>query len=344
MKSNVRSTVLRRAIHVPLILLALLLLQALPASAAPPETFPSPIPLPDGFGPEGIAVGRGSAFYVGSIPTGSIYRGDLRTGEGEILVQHDDRVAIGLSVDERTNYLFAAGGGTGNAYVYDAATGATVGVLPLTAPGTFVNDVIVTRDAAYFTDSFRPFFYRLPLGPGGALPDPASATEIELTGDFTSVPGYNTNGIDATPNGRWLLIVNSSLGTLYSLGSDSVERDYAAAMRLWARAAAGGHEDSRIALRRLAGREIRQVEQTAVELLGTQPGAFGAFRKVRVERANIRGGPGTGHRILAVAKGGDSVVPFLSEGDWVKIGTFDPPRIGWIYGRLIGSRDQLAAD
>jgi sugar lactone lactonase YvrE len=221
MKSNVRVAHLRRAIHVPLILLALLLLQALPASAAPSETFPSPMPLPDGFRPEGIAVGRGSAFFVGSIPTGSIYRGDLRTGEGEILVQHDDRAAIGLSLDERTNYLFAAGGGTGNAYVYDAATGATAGVFPLTAPGTFVNDVIVTRDAAYFTDSFRPYLYRLPLGPGGSLPDPASAEEIELTGDFTSGPGFNTNGIDATPNGKWLLIVNSTLGTLYRVAPDT---------------------------------------------------------------------------------------------------------------------------
>ena len=207
---------LRRALTVPGILLAVLLLQALPAAAAPPDTYPSPIPLPDGFRPEGIAVGRGNAFFVGSIPTGAIYRGDLRTGQGEILVPaQEGRAAIGLSVDERTNYLFAAGGGTGNAYVYDAATGATVGVYALTAPGTFVNDVIVTRDAAYFTDSFRPYLYRLPLSVGGALPDPAAAQEIELTGDFVSVPGFNTNGIDATSNGKWLVIVNSTLGTLY---------------------------------------------------------------------------------------------------------------------------------
>jgi sugar lactone lactonase YvrE len=203
------------------ILLAVLLLSALPASATPPETFPSPIPLPDGFRPEGIAVGRGSEFFVGSITTGTIYRGDLRTGQGEILVKQNDRAAIGLSIDERTNYLFVAGGGTGNAYVYDAETGATVGVFPLTAPGTFVNDVIVTRDAAYFTDSFRPYLYRLPLCAGGALPDPGAAEEIALSGDFVSVPGFNTNGIDATPNGKWLIIVNSTLGTLYRVDPET---------------------------------------------------------------------------------------------------------------------------
>jgi len=225
MKSNVRVTHLRRAINVPLILLALLLLQALPASAAPHQTFPSPIPLPDGFRPEGIAVGRGSEFFVGSIPSGAIYRGDLRTGKGEVLVPpQGGRAAIGLSLDERTNYLFVAGGPTGYAYVYDAASGETAGVYPLTAPGTFVNDVVVTRDAAYFTDSGRPYLYRLPLGAGGALPGPGSAEEIALSGDFDFVPGqFNSNGIDATPNGKCLIIVNSYLGTLYKVNPETGE-------------------------------------------------------------------------------------------------------------------------
>jgi sugar lactone lactonase YvrE len=219
MKSILHTAHLRRAFTVPAVLLALLLTQVLPAFAAPPETFPLSIPLPDGFRPEGIAVGRGSEFFVGSIPSGAIYRGDLRTGQGEVLVPpQDGRAAIGLSLDERTNYLFVAGGGTGNAYVYDAATGDTVGVYPLTAPGTFVNDVVVTRDAAYFTDSGRPYLYRLPLVAGGALPDAASPDEIELTGQFDFVPGqFNANGIDATPNGKSLIVVNSYLGALYKV-------------------------------------------------------------------------------------------------------------------------------
>ena len=49
----------------------------------PDKPFPDIIPLPNGFQPEGIATGRGTTFYVGSIPTGAVYRGDLRTGEGE---------------------------------------------------------------------------------------------------------------------------------------------------------------------------------------------------------------------------------------------------------------------
>ena len=59
------------------------------AVAAP---FPSRIDLPDGFRPEGIAIGKGTTFYVGSIPTGAIYRGDLRTGDGDVSARrHGER-------------------------------------------------------------------------------------------------------------------------------------------------------------------------------------------------------------------------------------------------------------
>jgi hypothetical protein len=134
----------------------------------------------------------------------------------------EGRVAIGLSIDTRTYHLFVAGGPTGSAYVYDAATGETVDVYPLAdetpvSDGeTVVNDVIVTRSAAYFTDSFRPYLYRLPLSEGGGLPEPSAVEEIALEGDFEFVPGaFNSNGIDATRNEEWLVIVHSTLGTLY---------------------------------------------------------------------------------------------------------------------------------
>jgi hypothetical protein len=39
----------------------------------------------------------------------------------------------------------------------------------LGATPTFINDVVVTHDAAYFTDSQRDVFYRIPIGPTGAL-------------------------------------------------------------------------------------------------------------------------------------------------------------------------------
>ena len=188
-----------------------------PAIKAGPGTFPGVISLPDGFQPEGIAIGRGTTFYVGSLATGSIYRGDLRTGEGALFASPpSEGVAVGLDVDLRSNLLFAAGGGTGLGYVYDAGTGEPVAIYELTEPGSFVNDVVVTREAAYFTDSFRPVLYRLPLGPAGMLPAPDAVEEIVLGGAFDFVPGaFNTNGIVATANGKQLIIVQTARAALY---------------------------------------------------------------------------------------------------------------------------------
>jgi sugar lactone lactonase YvrE len=192
-----------------------------PASAKP--AFPDTIPLPTGFRPEGITAGRGHEFFVGSLATGAIYRGDLRTGEGELLVSSTvDRVAVGLSHDHRSDLLFVAGQTRGKAFVYDAKTGETAAIYSLTDEASFVNDVVVTRTAAYFTDSFRPVLYRVPLGPAGRLPDQSAVEEIPLGGDFEFIPGaFNTNGIDAPPNGKYLIIVNSRTGTLYKVDPDS---------------------------------------------------------------------------------------------------------------------------
>jgi streptogramin lyase len=199
------------------------LTMVLAAPAAAQAVFPPVIPLPDGFQPEGIAVGRGTSFYVGSIPTGAIYQGDLRTGEGEILVPAaEGRAAIGLDFDSRSGYLFVAGGPTGQAYVYDTATGAMAAQYQLTAPGNvFINDVIVTREAAYFTNSFEPFIYRIPLGPAGRLPAESEVETIPLSGDFVQVAGFNANGITATPNGKYLIIVQSATGMLFRVAPDT---------------------------------------------------------------------------------------------------------------------------
>jgi hypothetical protein len=179
--------------------------------------FPDVIPLPNGWRPEGITAGTGHTAYVGSLGTGAIYRVDLRTGAGEVAVPpQDGRISVGLAYDQRSNYIFAAGGPAGAAYVYDAGTGATVGLYPVTTEGSFVNDVILTNDAAYFTDSFRPFLYKVPLGPAGRLPDAGAVEAIALGGDFVFVPGaFNSNGIEATSDGSSLIIVHSERGELY---------------------------------------------------------------------------------------------------------------------------------
>jgi hypothetical protein len=186
-----------------------------PAAAA---VFPDRIALPDGWLPEGIAIGRGPVIYAGSRGTGAIYAADLRTGEGQVLVAGQaGAVAVGLDFDRRTNTLFVAGGATGQVRAYDAGTGELRAAYSLSGSPTFLNDIIVTRDAAYVTDSMAPVLYRLPLGPGAALPDPANTQTIPLGGEYTHVSGFNLNGIEATADGRWLIAVHSTLGVLYRI-------------------------------------------------------------------------------------------------------------------------------
>ena len=191
---------------------------AVTASAALAASFPTTIPLPNGWQPEGIAVGDGTTFYVGSIPTGAVYRGDLRTGKGSILVAGAaGRAAIGVEHDR--GRLFVAGGGTGKGFVYDAASGALLRELQLATGGgaTFVNDVVVTKRAAWFTDSNRAALYRVALSKNGI---PAqSAQVVPLTGDFQLVSGFNLNGIDATPDGKTLVVVQSATGKLFRVSA-----------------------------------------------------------------------------------------------------------------------------
>lgn len=201
-----------------LVVIALAALVSPRIAAAGGRLFPDTIALPDGFQPEGVAVGFGATIYAGSIPTGAIYAASLATGRGAILVPAQaGRAAIGLSFDARSNVLYVAGGPTGAAYAYDARTGATLAVYQLTtATSTFINDQIITRDAVYFTDSSRAVLYRVPLG-HSARPSPtARVTEIPLTGEWQQIENaFNANGIVASEDGRWLVVVHSQLGTLF---------------------------------------------------------------------------------------------------------------------------------
>jgi sugar lactone lactonase YvrE len=187
-----------------------------PQAALAKNQFPDTISLPNGWQPEGIAIGRGTTFYVGSIPNGAVFAGDLRTGQGSVLVPGAaGRAATGLKYDR--GRLFVSGASTGKAFVYDAKTGALIEEVQLAiGPGaTFINDVTVTRNAAYFTDSNRNVFYKLPLAGDGT--PAASAQAITLSGDYQQAPGFNLNGIAAALNGRWLLSDQTATGKLFRI-------------------------------------------------------------------------------------------------------------------------------
>ena len=173
---------------------------------------PEKIPLPDGYRPEGIAAGEGGSIYVGSIPTGRVLEIDTKTGAArEAVPARDGHAAIGLKHDERKDRLFVSGGPTGKAFVYDASSGTELAAFQLTAVGmpTFINDVVLTRKAAYFTDSMQPVIYAVKRDLSGVTP-------IELTG-FPMTEEINLNGIEAAANGRVLLAIQTSEGVLWRI-------------------------------------------------------------------------------------------------------------------------------
>jgi sugar lactone lactonase YvrE len=175
--------------------------------------FQDVIVLPGATSAEGIAVGSGSTFYAGDLFSGDIFRGDLRSGAVQRFIHPPaGRMALGIKADVRHGLLFVAGGFTGQAYVYDLETGASLATFQL---GSFINDVVVTEEAAWFTDSNLPHLYRIPISSG------APATTLVVTGPASDMSGTlgtpNLNGIAATPDGNTLIVSHSSLGALFTV-------------------------------------------------------------------------------------------------------------------------------
>lgn len=187
------------------------------------------IQLPEGFAPEGIAVSDDGEFFVGSMSgemAGQILTGDVQSGEVRELVAANGMPALGIRHDAASNLIYVAGGGSGGGRVYDAATGAEVASFSFANSGAMINDVEVTPDAAYFTDSQLPSLYRVALEGG----QPGDWEAIDLPAIFSEAgtacsgaPPIRGNGIASTPDGRYVIINHMSEGTIYRLDTQSGE-------------------------------------------------------------------------------------------------------------------------
>ena len=192
------------------LLTAMALVPWSPVSAQ--TVLPEVIALPNGWQPEGIARGPGATMYSGSRATGDVIAVNVVTGQTRLVVDAPPgRTAAGLEQD-RWGRLWVSGGATGQAYVY-APDGTPLATFQLgTPPSTFINDVVITREAAWFTDSQDAALYRIPIDRRGVIGEPQ---RVPLTGEYQHQPGFNINGIDATPGGRWLIVIQSNTGFLY---------------------------------------------------------------------------------------------------------------------------------
>src|SRR5215216_274110 len=225
-----RGLVVRRFVVLFVAVLAFVL-APWPATAAPHDNFPDQIDLPNGFFPEGIESGRGTSVFVGSLIDGAIWRGDLRTGSGSVFTNPGDqgqgRVSVGIAYEASRNRLWVAGGGpgfgagVGDVRVYDASSGALLATFLPPEPAGALNDVAITHDAVYVTDSFKAQLVKIPLPSDGSLPSEDAATLLPVTGDFVQTPPLdpNLNGIVAKSG--VLLVAQTSMGKLFRVDPDT---------------------------------------------------------------------------------------------------------------------------
>jgi hypothetical protein len=210
-------------------LMMLTALQASPAAARHGhDNLPDSIALPNGWQPEGITT-DGKSVYSGSLADGALFRADVRHTTGKVFAAGaTGRVAAGLDFDKRRDLLWVVGGPTGEIRAQDARSGKVLATyeFPTTSPaGRFLNDVVVTRDAVFATDSFNAELAVIPLrhghgdgkghGHGRGLPPASAATTLPLTGDVVFQDGFNLNGI--VESRHMLISVQSNTGLLFRI-------------------------------------------------------------------------------------------------------------------------------
>lgn len=189
------------------------------AARTPVPAGPTTLQLPDGFHPDGIAVSsQEHRAYFGSLNDGAVYRVDLSTGQGGLLTPGTGGMATGMKLGAG-HKLYVAGGSVGDGRIVDSVSGKVLADYKLPATTGFINDVVLTKDAAWFTDSFNPVLYKLPLHADGSLPAQSELVTLPLTGDLQYLDGFNVSGIAPTPDGKSLLIAQINTGKLFAVNT-----------------------------------------------------------------------------------------------------------------------------
>ena len=192
------------------------------SSAARRSPAPETVALPDGIRPEGITSGPGTTYYVGSLADGRIVTGDLLTGSvATLLPGATGRALRGLFYDDHCGMVWAVGGvrerrHEGHVWCIDATTGAVMH--DVVVPGAvFLNDLVVTHDAVWVTDSRVD---RLTvITHDHATMTVSGPTFVPLTRRLARQPtgnANNANGIRLLPDGD-IVLNNSRVGGLWQV-------------------------------------------------------------------------------------------------------------------------------
>ncbi|WP_019587777.1 superoxide dismutase family protein [Deinococcus apachensis] len=165
--------------------------------------------------PEGVAYdARRGILYTGSATNGTVYAINAATGavskfsEGGALGR---RVALGMKVDGQGR-LWIADGQQGTVSIL-TPNGMILKVLetPM-SPMPYLNDLTPAPDGnVYVTDSRRPVIFRVDRNLNLTAWLDLGQTPIKYG------PGVNLNGIVPTPDGRYLLVMQTNTGDLWRI-------------------------------------------------------------------------------------------------------------------------------
>ncbi|WP_214408791.1 SMP-30/gluconolactonase/LRE family protein [Sphaerisporangium fuscum] len=165
--------------------------------------------------PEGIGIAPDGTMYVTSTGTGDIYRGHvsqdrLRTfasgraaGRGYAAGIHPDRRG---RVFVATRAALDVHGRDGRLIAHRPATAGPVG-------DPFLNDLVITRDAVYVTDSTNAVVWRATLE-GGRIGQLQRWLDVRPLVPQMPAQYFFLNGIDATPDGKTLIVSSQGLEAL----------------------------------------------------------------------------------------------------------------------------------
>jgi hypothetical protein len=150
----------------------------------------------------------------------------VKTGDAALLSGGEGAgrtFCTGMKLDAKKR-LWVCGGSQGKVQLINTSDGSLIKSWDLRAlyNAGFINDCIIAdNEYIYFTDSQMQKIYRADV-----RPDQPGDIEQWLTFTNQQIPyagGTNANGIEVTPDGKYLLVVISSSGTLYRINTSTKE-------------------------------------------------------------------------------------------------------------------------
>ena len=164
----------------------------------------------------------GGKYYTGGLCSHKIYRGDLTKKRAQIFVPSGPNSVRHQRGRGHPNRLVITNGPYGSVKVYNRFTGERVarfsnGQEPFDAN---VNDVAIAPNGdAYFTEYYLSKIYRIPAA--GIEQHRPGVQKLPLwrTLHETAFPVQqgSANGIDVTPDGRFLIVAHTGAGELYRI-------------------------------------------------------------------------------------------------------------------------------